>query len=123
MISTLILVTVLLHLAALVAYPMTGPAGYPFLIISSMIWITFGVFLSNGTSSLERGTRTALAAVFALLCAFSALSFLPQQDGSSALGKFLNGEYPDRRTLYIGLLRIGIDAPRLLPPAPPEKPL
>ncbi len=123
MISTLILITVILHLAALVAYPMTGPAGYPFIIISSVIWITFAVFLANGTSSWERGNRAALTVVFVLLCAFSALSFLPQRDGSSALGKFLNGEYPDRRTLYIGLLNIGIDAPRLLPPAPPEKPL
>ena len=51
---------------------------------------------------------------------FSALAFLPQKDGISPLRKLTAGRYPDGRDLYFGLLRLGVDAPGLLPPKKEE---
>lgn len=122
-ISAYILIAALIHLAAFIAYPMSGRFAYPFLFISILVWSSFAIFVSMGTAGWGRAAKTGLALAFSFACAFSALSFLPQKDGKSALGKLLDGNYPDRRAVYIGLLRLGVDAPRILPPAPEEKPI
>jgi hypothetical protein len=122
-ISAYIFTAAIIHLAAFISYPMSGKFGHPFLYISILIWSAFAIFISTGTASWGGKAKAGLALAFALSCAFSALAFLPQNDGKSALGKLFAGSYPDSRAVYIGLLRLGVDAPRLLPPAPEEKPI
>ncbi len=122
-ISAYIVIAVLVHLGAFISYPMSGRIGYTFLFISVLIWSGAAIFLSTGTYNWGRRAKAGLALAFTLICAFSALSFLPQKDGKSALGKLFSGHYPDSRAVYIGLLRLGVDAPRLLPPVQEEQPI
>jgi hypothetical protein len=119
-ISAYILAAAVLHLAAFVSYPESGRFGVTFLYLSLILWTAFSIFLNYASHNAGRAWKAALAAGFTLMCAFSALSFLPQKDGVSALNKFTSGKYPDKKTLYFGLLRIGIDAPGLLPPRKEE---
>ena len=120
MVSTLIFFSAVCHLAVFVAYPHSGRFAFPFLAVSMILWTGFAIFMNRAMLNARAGWKAALAAGFILMSAFSALSFVPQKDGISALRKFTSGVYPDNRTLYVGLRRIGIDAPRLLPPQKEE---
>ncbi len=119
-ISAFVLIAAVLHLAVFVSYPQSGRFGFPFLYISVILWSSFAIFINRSVTRAGAFWKAALAVGFTLMCAFSALSFLPQKDGISALHKFTWGEYPDRKTLYFGLLRLGVDAPRLLTPEKEE---
>lgn len=116
----LILAAALVNLGALVCYPDTGSLGYTFIYISILLWAALALFLTRYLASAGAAWKTALFLAFALGCAFSALSFLPQKDGVSALDKVWGGKYPDKRSLYFGLLRVGVDYPALLPPRKEE---
>lgn len=123
MISLLVLLTAMLHLAAFVSYPESGKFGVTFLYISGLLWIAFALLLTRAAAAATRENRAFIAVAFALAVAVSVLSLLPQKDGVSALRKLATGVYPDGRSFYVGLRRIGIDAPGLLPPAAEEKPV
>ncbi len=117
--GALILVSVLINLAAFVCFPETGRAGWGFLYISILLWAAFAVFLGSHSPRSRAGLAARLL-TFALGCSIAVLSFLPQRDAVSPLVKLAEGRYPDRRALFLGLLRFGIDWPGLLPPQKPE---
>ena len=119
----LIILNLAINLAVFVSYPMSGVMGFTFLYISALLWTAFAIFIGRIVSQGSVFIKVVLTLVFVLLCAFLTLSFLPQIDKTTALSKFSDGKYPDNRTIYMGLLRLGIDYPGLLPPAPPEKPV
>jgi hypothetical protein len=117
--ASLIAVSLLVNLAVFIAYPETGRMGMTFLYVSAILWTAFAFFIGSHAPS-GTGGKVIQAAVFTLACAFAALSFLPQKDNVSALRKLNEGSYPDRRSVFIGLLRLGIDCPALLPPREEE---
>jgi hypothetical protein len=114
---TLIFLAALLNLGALVCYPDTGGMGYTFVYVSVLLWSALAILVSRFTRNSDAAWKAALLLLYVLGCAFSALSFLPQKDGNSALNKVWAGRYPDKRSLYFGLLKVGVDYPALLPPA------
>ncbi|MDA8244518.1 MAG: hypothetical protein M0025_10425 [Elusimicrobia bacterium] len=121
--SALIFSAVLIHLGIFVCYPESGQMGMLFLFVAPLMWTGLAVFTANAVSGWNRGNRIIFAVFFLLACFFSALSLMPQKDGRSPFTKIMYDEYPDGKSLFAGLLRLGIYVPRLLPPAPPEKPL
>jgi len=123
MVSLLVLLTALIHLAAFVSYPESGRFGVTFVYISGLLWIAFALLLTRAAAAATRENRAFIAVVFALAAAVAVLSLLPQKDGVSPLRKLAAGVYPDGRSFYVGLRRIGIEAPGLLPPAAEEKPV
>jgi hypothetical protein len=122
-ISSLIVIAAAVHLGVFVSYPYTGKFGLTFLYISALMWAGLALFVGRTLESWSAGTRAGLALAFFMFCALCTLSLMPQKDGVSPLRKFSIGKYPDRNTLYYGLLRVGISAPGLLPPKKEEKPL
>lgn len=123
MASAFILIAAAAHLGAFVGYPESGRFGLTFLLISVLLWSGLGGFISQAAAFYRSGAKTAIAVVFALACVFSAVSFLPQKDGISVLRKLSYGQYPTRTSVYFGLLRLGISAPRILPPRKEEPPV
>ena len=119
-VSLYIMIAAALHLGAFVSYPHSGRFGFTFLYVSMILWTAGAVFINRAANYHGRAWKAAIAAGFALMCAFSAFAFLPQADGSNALRKLVSGRYPDGRDLYFGLLRLGVDAPGLLPPQKEE---
>lgn len=119
-ISLFIFIAAALHLAAFVSYPHSGRFGFTFLYISLILWSAGAIFINRAANYHGRAWKAAIAAGFALMCAFSAFAFLPQKDGKSPLLKLISGQYPGKRDLYFGLLKLGVDAPRLLPPQKEE---
>ncbi len=119
--SAFILIAAVLHLGVFISYPQSGRFGFIFLYISILLWASFAIFINRAVNHYGMAWKAAITVGFTLMCAFSALSFLPQKDGISALQKFTSGNYPDKETLYFGLLRLGVDAPGLLPPEKKEK--
>lgn len=115
-ISLFVFTAAALHLGAFVSYPHSGRFGFPFLYISLILWTAGAIFINRAANHYGAVWKTAIAAGFALMCAFSALAFLPQKDGVSPLRKLTSGHYPGGRDLYFGLRRLGVDAPGLLPP-------
>ena len=115
-ISAYILAVAALNLAAFVCYPLSGHLGFTFLYLSIIIESAAAIFINRAANYYGTAWKAGIAAVFALMCIFCSLTFLPQADGVSALKKFTSGNYPDKRTLYIGLLKLGVDAPALLTP-------
>lgn len=123
MVSLLILITAASHLGVFVCYPESGKFGPTFLYISGLLWLAFAVLLNRAADNASRENRAFIAVAFALAAVFSALSLLPQKDGVSPLRKLTLGVYPDKRAVYVGLRRLGVDAPGLLPPAKEETPI
>lgn len=119
-ISSYVLVAAALHLGAFVSYPHSGRFGFTFLYISLILWTAGAIFINRAANYHGKAWKAAIAAGFALMCAFSAFAFLPQKDGKSPLLKLISGQYPDGRDLYFGLLKLGVDAPGLLPPQKEE---
>ncbi len=119
-ISAYILAAALLHLCAFVSYPESGRFGFTFLYVSMIFWVGGAIFLNRAANYHGRAWKAAVFSGFALMCAFSALAFLPQKDGKSPFLKLISGRYPGKRDLYVGLLRLGVDAPGLLPPQKEE---
>lgn len=117
--ALLITFALVINLAVFVSYPMSGVMGFTFLYVSAVIWTAFAIFIGRIFSQAGLFGKVVMALIFALSCAFSGLSFLPQTDGKAAIYKFLDGKYPDRQAVYLGLLRLGVDVPALLPPPGP----
>jgi len=115
-ISAYILLATAINLAVFVSYPYSGRFGFTFLYLSIICWAAVAIFINRAANAYGTAWKAGIAAVFALMCIFCSLTFLPQADGVSALKKFTSGNYPDKRTLYIGLLKLGVDAPALLTP-------
>jgi len=42
------------------------------------------------------------------------MTLTPQEDSVPILNKLINGYYPDKKSIYKGLLKIGIERPELL---------
>lgn len=118
--TPLIILGLLLNLGAFVCYPETGRMGMTFLYVSMMLWTAFALLITRYSPGPGPAWKTVQLMFFAVACAFSALSLLPQKDGISALTKFNKGQYPDKRDVYLGLLRLGINYPALLPPQKEE---
>ncbi len=117
--TPLIIAGLAANLAVFIAYPETGRMGLTFLYVSCILWTAFAFFLGRHVPS-SAGSKLAQTLGFALACAFSALTFLPQKDNTSALSKLAAGSYPDNNSVYIGLARLGINCPSLLPPPKEE---
>lgn len=109
----------LINLAVFVCFPDSGKFGFTFLYISALLWAAFAFFLGSYPPATAAG-RAARALAFVLGCLFCSLSFMPQRDALSPLRKLSAGHYPDRKALFLGLLRLGVDWPGLLPPQKPE---
>jgi len=118
--SIFIASALLVNLAVFVCYPMSGTMGFTFLYISAVLWTAFAVFIGHVMARFSLWAKTVILIIFSLMCAFSGLSFLPQADKVTALSKFSDGLYPDQRSVYLGLLRLGINVPSLRPPQSPE---
>lgn len=119
-ISLYILIAAALHLAAFISYPHSGRFGFTFLYVSMILWTGGAIFINRAANYHGKAWKTAIAIGFTLICAFSALAFLPQRDGKSPFLKLISGQYPGKRDLYFGLLKLGVDAPGLLPPQKEE---
>ena len=119
-ISFYILTAAALHLGVFVSYPQSGRFGFTFLYVSMILWTGAAIFLNRAVNFHGVAWKAAVLSGFALTCAFSALAFLPQKDGISPLRKVSSGQYPGKRDLYLGLLRLGVDVPGLLPPQKEE---
>ncbi|MDO8802966.1 MAG: hypothetical protein Q7R35_00915 [Elusimicrobiota bacterium] len=115
-ISAYIVLAAVINLAAFVSYPYSGRFGFTFLYLSMILWAAAAIFINHAANCYGTAWKVTIAAGFALMCAFATLSFLPQADGVTPLEKFTSGNYPDKKTLYIGLLKLGVDAPGLLTP-------
>ena len=120
--TALIFTAVLLQLGVFVCFTDSGRMGTTFLFIASMMWIALAIFTANAVRDWNRGNRIIFSIFFLLGCVLSALSMLPQRDARSPFTKLMYSEYPGGRAVYTGLLRLGVYAPGLLPPEPPEKP-
>lgn len=118
--SMLIAAGLLINLGVFVAYPMSGHMGFTFLYISAVLWTALAVLIGRSVSQLGPWPKFVIVVGFSLACAFCGLSFLPQADKVTALSKFADGVYPDQRSVYLGLLRLGINVPALRPPDKPE---
>ncbi|MCX5785829.1 MAG: hypothetical protein NTX59_09065 [Elusimicrobia bacterium] len=108
---------VLAHIAFLIAYPHTGPMGGYYLLISALIWCGFCMFLSANVlfASMAGAIFGQLVTIVFFAALFLTLaSTMPQSDNLSILGKLDKGIYPDRNSLYDGLLRVGIQYDGLL---------
>jgi len=101
-ISLYVLIAAVLHLAAFVSYPHSGRFGFTFLYISLILWTAGAIFINRAANYHGRAWKAAVAAGFALMCAFSALAFLPQKDGISPLRKLAAGHYPTAETCTSG---------------------
>lgn len=123
MISLLILIAAALHLGAYVCYPDSGRFGSVFLYVSVLIWAGLSIMMARVAAGMSRENKAFVAVAFALAAAVCAISLLPQKDGVSALRKLTSGVYPDKRAVYVGLRRLGVEVPALAPPAAPEKPI
>lgn len=119
-VSFYIFIAAALHLGAFVCYPQSGRFGLTFLYVSMILWTGGAIFVNRSANYYGKAWKIAIAAGFTLMCAFSALAFLPQTDRVSPLKKLTSGRYPDGKSLYFGLLRLGVDAPGLLPPQKEE---
>jgi hypothetical protein len=117
--ATLIFLGLLVNVGAFVCFPDTGRFGFTFLYLSTLLWTAFAFFLGARPPATVNG-RALRALAFAAACLFSSLSFLPQRDSVNPLQKLNRGNYPDRKAVFTGLLRLGISVPALLPPQPPE---
>lgn len=118
--SIMIISALLVNVAVFVCYPMSGTMGFTFLYLSAVVWTAFAILIGHAVARFSAWPKAVLALIFAMACAFSGLSFLPQADKVTALSKFADGKYPDRRAVYLGLLRLGINVPSLRPPQSPE---
>lgn len=119
-ISTLIILAVLVHLAVFICFPHTGRLGATFTYISLVLWVGLAIFLGI-RPPYSASAQVLTAALFLCGCLFSTLSFMPQKDAVNPLTKLSLGRFPTQTDIYWGLLRIGVDAPALRPPPPPEK--
>ncbi|MCM2267631.1 MAG: hypothetical protein NDI60_07670 [Elusimicrobiales bacterium] len=117
--GTLIALGLLINLGVFVCFPETGRFGVTFLYLSCLLWTAFAFFLGSRAPFTRLG-RWLRALAFAAACLFACLSFLPQKDNNNPLEKLTRGQYPDRRSVFLGLLRLGIDYPGLLPPQKEE---
>jgi hypothetical protein len=118
--ALLITLALLVNLGVFVSYPMSGAMGFTFLYVSAVLWTALAFLIGHSTARLGLLPRLVITIIFALGCAFSGLSFLPQSDKVPAIKKFADGAYPDKRSVYLGLLRLGISVPALRPPQQPE---
>lgn len=118
--SLMIISALLVNLAVFVSYPMSGTMGFTFLYLSAVVWTAFAILIGNAVARFSLWPKLVLVLIFSMACAFSGLSFLPQADKVTALNKFADGKYPDKRSVYLGLLRLGINVPSLRPPQSPE---
>lgn len=123
MISGFITLALCAHAAVFVCYPASGRMGPVFTFISILLWSGFAILLGGPVSGLKTSDKAGVLAAFALACAISALSLLPQKDGRSPLTKLYDGARPAKTDIYAGLLRLGIDYPALLPPQKEEPPV
>ena len=113
----------LVHLAVFVCYPQSGRMGPTFTFVSLLIWSAFALLLANAVSGLKTSDKAGVLAVYTAACALAALSLLPQKDGVSPLSRLMDGRTPAKTDIYVGLLRLGIDYPALLPPKKEEPPV
>lgn len=104
----------LAHLACLILYPDTGKLGTSFLLISMLLWTAFLFYLKPATINLRKDNIIFLNILYLLLMFIALITLMPQQDSTSILNKIIRGEYPDKKSIYKGLLRIGIERPDLL---------
>jgi len=111
------LLIVLVHLAALVAYPYTGRMGFHYLGISILLWCGFSFFIGVNIyfTALLNGIFGKLVslAFFTALCLIITLT-MPQRDDISVFTKLKNKDYPTRESLYYGLHRVGLEYDALL---------
>ncbi|PIS46953.1 MAG: hypothetical protein COT17_05935 [Elusimicrobia bacterium CG08_land_8_20_14_0_20_51_18] len=103
-----------LHTACLVAYPETGKLGFAFLFVSFMLWTSLSIFLKPPMSGFKLDTVIFCNILYFFFMITSLLTLTPQQDSVSILNKIIKGQYPDKKSYYKGLLRIGIDDRKLL---------
>ncbi|HAT72080.1 MAG TPA: hypothetical protein DCS63_04615 [Elusimicrobia bacterium] len=89
--------------------------GTTYIYISLLLWSAFSFLICLCVPGTGAAVKAAQYLSFSLACALLTLSFLPQKNRVSALSKIADGKYPDRRSVFIGLLRLGIYCPGLLP--------
>jgi len=102
------------HLSCLILYPDTGKLGFPFLFISILLWIGFLFYLKSATINLKNDTIIFLNIIYILAMIVCLMTLTPQEDSISIMNKIIKGYYPDKKSIYKGLLKIGIERPDLL---------
>ena len=123
MITGFITLACCVHAAVFICYPVSGRLGATFTFVSVLLWAAFAILLGRPVANLKTLDKAGVLTIFALACAISALSLLPQKDGISPLSKLSDGLRPGKTDIYAGLLRLGIDYPALLPPRKEEPPV
>ena len=114
--TVLISLFIFAHLAAFVSYPETGRMGVTFIYVSLLLWSAFSFLICLYIPKTRPAGKAAWYLLISLACAFFTLNYLPQKNRVSPLYKLAGGKYPDRRSVFLGLLRVGIYYPALLPP-------
>lgn len=118
-----IILAAIVHAAVFVCYPQSGRMGPTFVFVSLLIWSAFAILLGSPVSGLKTSDKAGVLGAFALTCAIAVLSLMPQQDGVSPLSRLMEGRTPAKTDIYVGLLRLGINYPALLPPKNGELPV
>lgn len=104
----------ILHLACLILYPDTGKMGFPFLFVSLLLWTAFLFYLKPATINIRRDNLIFLNIIYVMLMLTALLTLTPQEDSVSILNKIIKSQYPTKKSIYKGLLKIGIERPDLL---------
>jgi len=123
MIALMIMAAACANLAVFVCFPLSGPLAPTFTFVSILLWAVLAMFLGGPLRPSGAGAKAAVVLLFAAGALLSALTLLPQKDAVSPLQKLAAGRRPDKRDVYFGLLKLGVEYPALLPPAGKEAPL
>ncbi len=111
-----LVIAFLAHVALLVLFPYGGKMAFPFAVISFIMWTGFFIFIRQATVNFRRSNAVFIDLTAILVMALAGLGLMPQKDGVSPLYKLIWGQYPDGCQVYVGLSRLGIEAPSLCPP-------
>lgn len=105
---------IVIHISAALLFPKIGKLGSAFLFISSLLWLSFLIFLRPAAVKFSNSTVFFLSALIIFFCLTGVLTLTPQQDGLSIFRKLVRGQYPTKKDIYFGLLNFNIKNENLL---------
>lgn len=105
---------IVMHISAALFFPKIGKLGAAFLFISTLLWISFLIFIRPAVIKFSNDTVVFLSVLILFFCLTGVLTLTPQQDGVSILKKLIRSQYPTKKDLYFGLLNFGIRNENLL---------
>ncbi|NLI09711.1 MAG: hypothetical protein GX447_03010 [Elusimicrobia bacterium] len=102
------------HISAALFFPKIGKLGAAFLFISSLLWISFLVFIRPAVIKFSNDTVLFISILIIFFMLTGVITLTPQQDSISIFRKLLRNQYPTKKDIYFGLLNFGIKNEKLL---------